>query len=961
MIPLEPRAGRQESRQVRESAAACAHCGRPVSSRVAGGACLPCLLAVGFDEAHETGAAVDPTAFGGRFGDFEIDRDADGQARELGRGAMGVTYRAHDAVLNRPVALKVINAAVAGHPEASARFLSEARGAAALRHPNVASIFQYGVRDADGQPFYAMELVEGETLWERVRRSGPLPVGLALEICVQVARALQAAEAGGIVHRDLKPSNLILASDPHPADTNAPTVKMIDFGLARAVSAATAAADGENEPLTERELFAGTPAYASPEQFADDVPVDVRSDIYALGATLWFLLTGRSPFEGRTLAEIHRQQTGQPLPFDLLQKVSGERAPVATLLRAMLSPDPAGRPQSARELLAALARCQRALAAPAIRRRRVLIVAGALALAGFSAVVTRRMLPPAPAPAALTAPDRSLAVLPFENLSSDPANAFFAEGVQQEVQTDLAGIAGFKVISQGSVRRYLPHSDARTDLLTVGRSLGVAHLVAGSVERVGERLRVRVELLDARTGFQEWAKTFDRAAADLSAIQHDIAAALADRLGGQLGERERTRAAPASPTPDPAAYELFLRAKAAMNTDKGGDSPQMYDYILRLLGEAIARDPNLARAYAETAHWNALYYFRNYDRSPRRIEQVRAAADEAVRLAPGSAEAHDAQGVYQYYIRRDYGRAQQEFATAAQAASNDAYARLMLGLSERRQGHWESALAHFQQAEALDPFNVDVGFKVIETLAGLHRYAEMRAEGERWAAKDPRAIMLRYNLLYWSFVGDGQLESLRRAVGVYPVGEDQDGSGTTVRLNLALCERNYPAAIHVLAGTSVQNFATEIQGQWFPRALLAADAAVIGGEVTAVQPDLLAARPRLEQDAQEHPNDAAAGLTLARLDAYLGRHGEALAEGRRALAVRPPVLDAYDGPRLALQFAAVLALVGEREQAVTLLCDLATHPLGPEYGDLLLRPDWDSLRGDQRFEALVRSLAPAKK
>ena len=310
----------------------CRKCGAPLQ-RVGhlAGQCVACLLELALDEEEV------PTASAERFDHYQVATHTDGTPVELGRGAMGITFKASDTVLGNDVALKVIDARIAAHPEARERFLREARAAARLRHPNVASVFYYGMRKSDGQCFYAMELVEGETLEARLRRSGPLPPALALEVIAQVARALVAAEAQGLVHRDLKPANLMLVEGPEL------TVKVIDFGLAKA--AATA---GSETDLTHGG-FVGTPAFASPEQFTG-TSVDVRSDLYSLGITLWEMLTGQTPFRGDS-AQVMYQHQHAPLPLGQLE---GVPQPVVVLVEVLLEKDPGRRFQNPTELLKAM-------------------------------------------------------------------------------------------------------------------------------------------------------------------------------------------------------------------------------------------------------------------------------------------------------------------------------------------------------------------------------------------------------------------------------------------------------------------------------------------------------------------------------------------------------------------------------------------------------------------------------
>ena len=280
----------------------------------------------------------EPADATGFFDHYHVATHTDGTPLELGRGAMGITFKASDTILGNEVALKVIDARIAALPEARERFLREARAAARLRHPNIASVFYYGTRKSDGQCFYAMELVEGETLETRLRHSGPLPPSLALEVITQAARALVALETHGLVHRDLKPANLMLVERPEL------TVKMIDFGLAKA------AATAESESDITHGGFVGTPSFASPEQFTNTSVVDVRSDLYSLGITLWEMLTGQTPFRG-TPREVMHQHQHASLPLDLLEAVP---QPVVVLLDALLEKDPGRRFQTPADLLNAI-------------------------------------------------------------------------------------------------------------------------------------------------------------------------------------------------------------------------------------------------------------------------------------------------------------------------------------------------------------------------------------------------------------------------------------------------------------------------------------------------------------------------------------------------------------------------------------------------------------------------------
>src|SRR5437588_9247323 len=334
-----------------QAAQTCATCGRPPTQVGPKGECLRCLVGLGFladgEEPERPTARSRLTPGLLRYAHFEVEVGEDGFPVELGAGAMAVTYRARDTVLNSEAALKVIERRVAQNLGARSRFLREARAAANIHHPNIARVTYYG--EQDGECFYAMELVKGETLEARVRRDGPMPFALALEVIEQAARALAAAEACGVVHRDIKPSNIMLESDPGGC---APIVKVIDYGIAKILNP-------EAEPGAEQTQagFIGTPAFASPEQFVSSgqTHLDARSDIYSLGVTFWYLLSGRVPFVGRTLNDIRLRQT-EPLPIAQL-KVGDVPTRILALLKSMLASDPKDRPQSAREVLFKVHRC----------------------------------------------------------------------------------------------------------------------------------------------------------------------------------------------------------------------------------------------------------------------------------------------------------------------------------------------------------------------------------------------------------------------------------------------------------------------------------------------------------------------------------------------------------------------------------------------------------------------------
>src|SRR2546430_4388336 len=534
----------------------CPTCGGPLTQ----GECLRCLISLGFlsdsqqPDKVETGRRLTPGQL--KYDHFEVEVGADGFPVELGAGAMAITYRARDTVLNSVVALKVIDRKVAEMPGVQSRFLREARAAAQVRHPTVARVSHYG--EQDGECFYVMELVEGETLEAKVRREGPLPLAVALEVIEQTARALAAAEKCGVVHRDIKPSNIMLESDPGGC---APIVKVIDYGVAKVL-----VPEAERGAEQTQTGFIGTPAFASPEQFAQsaETRLDTRSDIYSLGVTFWYLLSGRVPFVGRTLEDIRARQE-EPVPVEQLK---GLHVPIrcVALLKSMLAPDPKDRPQSARQLLSAVHRCSTKFSTEARSRRRRSTLAAVGATLLIPAIALGAWLYQRSKSSAEI--DRSIAVLPFENLSGDKENAYLAEGIQDEILTRLSKVEGLKVISRNSTQDY---KNKPENLREIAKQLGVAHVLEGSVQKSAGTVRVNVHLIKAVNNSPVWSDTIDRPLTDILSLESEVAVTVADQLRAKLTGEEAQLIA-AKPTDDPQAYDAYLRG-LAYTLRSGGFEP----------------------------------------------------------------------------------------------------------------------------------------------------------------------------------------------------------------------------------------------------------------------------------------------------------------------------------------------------------------------------------------------------
>src|SRR2546423_443957 len=684
----------------------CPTCGGPLTQ----GECLRCLISLGFlsdsqqPDKVESGRRLIPGPL--KYDHFEVEIGADGFSVELGAGAMAITYRARDTVLNSVVALKVIDRTVAQNPGARSRFLREARAAAQIRHPNVARVSHYG--EQDGECFYVMELVEGETLEAKVRREGPMPLSLALEVIEQSARALAAAEACGVVHRDIKPSNIMLESDA----SGALVVKVIDYGVAK-VLAPQAAAGAEQTQAG----FIGTPAFASPEECAENGKsrIDTRSDIYSLGVTLWFLLCGRTPFVGRTLEEVAARQA-EELPLEQL-KHAHVPARVIALLQSMLAVDPAKRSQTARELLSAIHRCYTKFSTEVrLRRKRsILAAAGVTAVVGGIAISTW-LYQRAQSSAEI---ERSIAVLPFENLSEDKANAYFAEGIQDEILTRLSKIADLKVISRTSTQHY---KSAPENLPEIGKQLGVAHVLEGSVQRSGDGVRVNVQLIKAANDSHLWADTFDRKLTDICSVESEVAKAIADQLRARLtGQEEQVIAA--KPTDNPQAYDAYLRGLAY--SLKTANTPANVLGAQKYLREAVRLDPKFALAWALLSYMDARGYITTALQPTVALrEEVRQAAETALTLQPDLGEALMAKAYYHYAGLKDSDTEVRYFDQARQLLPNNSQIPASLAYVERRRGQWDRSLSYFGEAERLEPRYAYLLAQFAQTYTTLRRYPE---------------------------------------------------------------------------------------------------------------------------------------------------------------------------------------------------------------------------------------------
>jgi serine/threonine protein kinase/tetratricopeptide (TPR) repeat protein len=932
----------------------CEQCGTALVSNDAH--CLHCMLVGGLTDAalSESSPPANPsepeTWSGSRFYQhYEVQTLANGTPHELGRGAMGVTYKGLDVNLRLPVALKVINAQYSSNPVARARFLREARAAARLRHPNVASVFHYGTLSRGSaaeeaeECFYAMEFVEGETLEARVRRDGPLPVSLALGMALQVTRALMAAEKRGLIHRDLKPSNIMLTADEESSGET--WVKVIDFGLAKAVTEDAAELSGDS--LLTRGGFHGTPQFASPEQI-ESAEVDVRSDIYSLGVTLWFALTGELPFAGRSLAEVRDRQLNRPLPEERL-KDGGAPPRVIALLRSMLSPDPAQRPSSASALHETLLAC----GATKPRRRLVMaLVAAAFVAAAAVGFFFARSQP------ASRAPVQSVAVLPFENLSKEAENAFFAEGIQDDVLTSLGKFKELTVISRSSVLPFT--ADKPRNVREIGQQLGVSHVLEGSVRRANDRVLVNVQLIDTATQRQVWAERYDRTLYDTLTLQGELATEIATALQATFDPAEQSRVQ-TKPTTNPQAYVLYLRARSFEL--RPTYLLQDFQTAQTLYEQAIALDPKFAIAHARLSATLA-YIYRNSVPTEELKTAAHAEADAALRLQADLGEAHLARALCFYRIERDYDAAMQELAIAGRLLPNDANVEITSAFIDRRKGRWREAIARIERALTRDPRNAQVAQELYYTYRMLRDWSAASPAADRAIAFAPDLPVLRLERAYFDFWSRGDLASLQTALAKVPANVDPDGSVTWMRWDASMLAREFAAAERVASGYDGETLPS-VGGVPIAKSYLQACAVLAQGEPERARVFFESARLAMETDVQKSPSSAVRHARLGLLYSFIGRTDEAIREGLKATQLQPESTDAFGGPVYSSILALIYARCGHNDEALALIERLLItpgpvffHEAGMTLADLRTRWQWDPIRSDPRFQKIVSGPEP---
>ena len=872
-----------------------------------------------------------------RIGNYQI-------LEEIGRGGMGVIYRARQRHSRRIVALKRILSYHADSQETLARFRRESQAAASLDHPNILPIYEVSECD-DGLPFFSMKFAGSGSLLDAAPalRSEPRR---AAALMAKVARAVQYAHGQGILHRDLKPGNILLDGRGEPL--------VSDFGLAKWLDTTS--------HLTRTLTIFGTPGYIAPEQVnGPSANLTPAADVYSLGAILFDLLSGRPPFLGEHALKVIQQANEKPAP-KLRTLVPALDRDLETICAKSLEREPGARYRSAGALAEDLERwlegrhiVARPVSPPARAWRwtqRNPVVAGMAALllvlgSAVGVMIWNGEMVNSPRAS-------GIAVLPFESLSPEKENAFFADGVYDGVSTKLAKVANLKVISHNSVAKYRGARNTQE----IGRALNVAYVLEGSVRREAGRIHLNAQLIDTRTDAHVWAEEYDRDLNDVFTLQSQIAQKVADQLGAEVSSTEKT-AIQEPPTNDLIAYDNYLRAKDLIS--RIAFSPRAGEDLFRsvqMLDQAVARDPSFFLAYGELAGAHDRIYFLGFDHTDARLKLSEAAIQTIRHLRPDSGETHLALAQHYYWAYRDYERAKQELAVARRTLPNESRIPLLSGYIDRRQGNWEKSLEEMKQALELDPRDSSILQQMSLSYECLRRYKEMGATLDRALTIAPRDITSRVRRAWTDLQWRANPKPMHTTIETV-LAEDPDAAPILAEywVLLALRERDPAAAQHALSAMPSDGCYDE--NIPFPNGWCEGLAARLRGDEPAARAAFNKARKKLEQLLRDQPDYAAALCALGVVDAALGNKKEAVREGERAVELMPVSKSALEGPMLIEYLAVIYAWTGEKDRAIERLAETAKLAGAYlSYGNLRLNPLWDPLRGDPRFEAIVASLAP---
>ena len=553
--------------------------------------------------------------------------------------------------------------------------------------------------------------------------------------------------------------------------------------------------------------------------------------------------------------------------------------------------------------------------------------------------------------------EKSIAVLPFDNFSDEKDNAFFADGIQDDILTSLAKIHDLKVISRTSVMPY--RGAGKNNLRQIAQALGVVNVLEGSVRRGGNRVVVSVQLIDARNDHHIWANRYDRPLADSLGLQGELAAEIAAELRATLSPEEKVRVE-TKPTENPDAYVLYLKARGyESNPDRLFED---YSVAERLYGEAIQHDPAFALAHARLSATIARIYHW-FDSTDDRKARMKTEAEKALQLRPDLGEGHLALGLYYYWAETNYDKALEEFAVAAKALPNDSDVGYFAAAIRRRQGRWNENLELLKKSLTIDPGNANVAEEIAYTYSFLHDWPEAARRQERVVALAPDSVNAKVVRAYLDFWSQGSTAALKEVLEQIPPGVDPSGLVTRARWDMAMIQRDYAAADQALTSCPLDLF--QSGGQPTPKSFYRGCVALARGDQAAARTNFEATLTIFEAAVQQAPANALRHANLGLVYSFMGRREEAIREGHRAVELMPDSKDAVFGPWMTGYLAMIYARVGEADSALPLLEHLLASPGPVDYtnccitqNDLRHRWQWDPLRNNPRFQKLLAEPAP---
>lgn len=855
-----------------------------------------------------------------------------------GGGGMGVVYKARDEKLERIVALKFLPPHLLADEEAETRFMSEAKSASSLDHPNICTIYDIN-KTEDGQLFIVMSFYEGETLKKKISR-GRLTSDEAVDIASQISAGLERAHRGGIVHRDIKPANIMI--------TQYGEVKIVDFGLAKSKASAG---------VTKFGSTIGTAAYMSPEQTRGEV-VDQRTDIWALGIIIYEMLSGTSPFKGE-----YEQAIIYSILNDELPEIKGISEELNNIIRRSTAKNPDDRYRTIGEMHSDLMKLRgdsgsqlsnahfsntKITSQPPVKSSRIkwiwaaaaaLLIAVTAAGWFFFNRGTDQVEPDS---------DRKMiVVLPFENLGSKDEN-YFADGVTEEITSKLASIGNIGVISRNSAEK-LAETKKSTD--EIGKELGVNYILSGTIRWAKgndkkSRVRITPQLTRVSDNTITWSDSYDKILDDIFTVQNDIAQKVVDQLGGSLST---DRVNQKVPTGNIEAYDYYLRGLSYES--RGSYMKSDFSSSINLYKKAIELDPGFALAYSQLSRMQASNYWFYYDRSSKNVQNAFKNAQKAFELDPDLAETHLALGYFYYWCRLDYGKAIEEFRKAREIQPNNAEAAFGLGVVYRRMGEFENGIQNMLKAVKLDPLSIEYTRNTGETYALLREYGNAIKYYKKAIELSPDVSAFRVTeanyLLLWK-------DDTKAASQVLSEVNDNNYLDVTPNIPVLvdMINRNYDKALRDL-NTSGREYETG-QFNFTPRTQMAGLIYKYGKQSALSKAYFDSSRIQLEKLIMANPGDERFHSSLGITYAGMGLTDKAVYEGKKGIELLPLEKEAYRGYYRQWDLAKIYVLTGNYDQALKQIDFILSIPGAFSVNLLKADPLYDPLRSLPGYNAIIQ-------